>query len=110
MQFVSFVTPVTPVARGGARRRGRSRAPGDGGYRVFTLGEPINEVMVWEIIISVWPLLAGLAYVLVTLVLLVCAMQYMHAIAIHDRVRESKALRAKYEELMRQRRDSSVEE
>lgn len=67
-------------------------------------------VMVWDIIISVWPVLAGLAYLLVTLVLLVCAIQYMHAVAIHDRVRESKALRAKYEEIIRQRSEANVEE
>lgn len=71
--------------------------------------EPIILVMVWDIIMSVWPVLAGLAYLLVTLVLLVCAIQYMHAIAIHDRVRESKALRAKYEELMRQRSEEKIE-
>lgn len=65
--------------------------------------------MVWDVMISVWPVLAGLGYLLVTLVLLVCAIQYMHAIAIHDRVRESKALRAKYEDLMRRQRETETE-
>lgn len=45
---------------------------------------------------SIWPVLAFLAYMLVTCTLLVLAAQRRHALEIHNRIRESKRLREEY--------------
>lgn len=52
--------------------------------------------MAWQILGSVWVVLAGLAFVLVTVVGYVLASHRQFETAIHDRLRESKALRAQY--------------
>lgn len=52
--------------------------------------------MTWELFQSIWPVVLGLVYLLFTCVLLILAAQHGRAIAIHDRIRESKALRRQY--------------
>ena len=52
--------------------------------------------MTWETFQCVWLVLAGLVYILFTCVLLILAAQHGRAIAIHDRIRESKNLRHQY--------------
>ena len=45
---------------------------------------------------SVWPVLLGLAFLLFTCVLYTLAAHHGRGITIHDRIRESKALRKQY--------------
>ena len=52
--------------------------------------------MALDVILSVWPVLLGLAYVLVTCTLSVLASHRRHMIDMHDRVRRSKQLRSDY--------------
>lgn len=72
--------------------------PGDGSRA------PLNPAdipsVTWDLFQTVWPVLGLLAYLLVTFVLVILASQRSLAIAVHDRVRESKALRRRYVELV----------
>jgi hypothetical protein len=62
-----------------------------------------------QVIQSVWPVLALLGFVLVTAVLAVLAGYHRHAVAVHDRVRESKARRRAYLESVRDRQNAGAE-
>lgn len=52
--------------------------------------------MTWDVFVKLWPVFALLAYLLVTCVLLILAGHAKKTLAVHDHIRESKALRQKY--------------
>ncbi|MCE9592544.1 MAG: hypothetical protein K8S99_18710 [Planctomycetes bacterium] len=58
---------------------------------------PLNALL------TVWPILALLAYLLVTVVLYVLAQHRAHYVGLYDRIRESNRLRSEYIESLRKR-------
>lgn len=64
-----------------------------------------------EVLLQVWPVLAILAYVLVTCVLTTLAYMRRNQVELHDRVRESLLLRQRYmatTEQRQQQHDDSI--
>lgn len=67
------------------------------GREVPVAVQPIIPVMTSQVIASVWPLLAALAYLLVTCVLSVLSHMHQHAIEKHNRIIECMKLRREFE-------------
>ena len=53
-------------------------------------------MMTWHVLQSIWPVLAVLAYLLVTAVLTVVTSMRKRAIDVHDRIRQCMELRQRY--------------
>lgn len=108
MKVPEFISPAI-LGRGVVTRK----APGDDhamdqNQRVITLEElrgtmPISSQMPFHLLASVWPVLAVLAYLLVTVVLYILARYRQQYISLHDRIRESHDLRNAYVQSLKDR-------
>ncbi len=64
--------------------------------------------MTWELFKSAFPVLAVLAYILVSTTLNVLATQRRFAIDMHNRVREAKVMRRSYLRTLEERRQTQT--